>query len=228
MQLSKNNKLLFNYKSNFTKEGYITSFKMKTIITPEFVQDIHFWNFSDPAKELSSLLREHMEIEVMQGVLRNMIKAKTNLKTIIVEKKECSNYKSIIFLKDLIYFIKKFNLYEYDLVVSSEILEHLKSSSNYTLAVDDEIESYSMGFEKVGYFNFYNLKLKKIKIYVNPYSPKDICLFVKNIRNNEFYITLNFEKVTYDTFTFCPQYKNHIAHINIPNDVKYLGIKVTV
>ena len=226
---SENGKLLFKFNQNLNKKGYVYSFRLRSVITPELVSDIQAWGRHNPEEELNSLLLEHIESEVVQSALNtNMLRTVTNLRTIIIEKKSnSSHFLNKLNLKSLFNIVfKKFNHNKWDLIVSAGIYSLLSDDCNFRIAPEDiEQNNYCLGFDRVGYW-LYN-KQEKVTIYQNPYFPANKCLVIKNLRDVEFFVTLNYEEMTYDPNTFAPCYKNHEAHVNIPDNVKYHGFEIS-
>lgn len=225
---SKNGRLFFKFNENLDKKNSTDSFKLRIQITPEILQDISYYGNINAEAELNALLLENIESEILQRVLVvNMLRSVTNLRTVIIEKKQNNRYIKKLSLESLFNVIlKKFIHYKIDLIVSNEILGLLNDMDNFRVSTESvEDCMYTMGFEKVGYF-LYESNLKKITIYKNPYFEANKCLVVKNLRSPEFSVTLNSEEMTYDTNAFAPSYKNHYAHIKTPDNIKYHGFEI--
>jgi hypothetical protein len=227
-EYSKSKRLLFNYKSNgkFEKKGKEQSFVLRTSISPEVIQDLVSFNNVDAELELNSLLREHIEGETINRVLNQMLLYKTNFKILLIEKVDYE-FELSLDIKNLFNkILKKYNTFEYDLIVSPEVFSLIKDEINF-ITSKEPIENicYSLGFEKVGYW-FFNLNSKKIAIYQTPYFPENKCLLIKNLRSPEFFVDLNTVEITYNHDMFIPEYRRHIAHLNIPNDMNYRSFKI--
>jgi hypothetical protein len=225
---NKNGRLFFKFNENLNKKNSTDSFKLKLKITPEIIQDMSNYGNIDAEAELNGLLLENLENEVLYSVLvGNMLRRVTNLRTILIEKKQNNTYINKLSLESLFNLIlKKFRHYKLDLIVSNEILGLLHDMDSFIISTE-RVEDcmYAMGFEKVGYF-LYHSNLKEITIYKSPYFPANKCLAVKNLRSPEFSVTLNSEEMTYDINTFAPSYKNHYSHIKIPDNVRYHGFEI--
>lgn len=223
---SRNGKGLLNHKKNgrFDLKGETISFKSRVRITPEIIQDMSVHPYIDAEAELSSLVTENIEAEAFRALSQKIMKQKTSLQSLLLEKLNSDSKLYKINYKRLFNKILNFFNFEYTFVVSAEICYLLDELRDFKIKTKDIEEGmYSMGLEVVGCLEKNG---NKVKVLRDPYLPPKNCFVAKNIESAEFFIEFNPTEITNDPNSFMPYYGAHIMHINIPHEIKYQSFEI--